>query len=183
MKKNTRELLIGVGTLALGTLALRYFSRNHRPLETVPAVDLIRYMGKWYEIAAFPLIFERGCYCTTAEYSLHPAGYVNVVNICNRKSPQGKKTQSVGKAFPVLGSNYSKLKVQFQWPFRGDYWIIALDEDYSHALVGTPDRQYLWILARSPFMAPTLYQNLVHLAQQKGFDTDHLHLTNQSCFG
>ncbi len=89
----------------------------------------------------------------------------------------------MGKAFPVPGSSNAKLKVQFQWPFRGDYWIIALDEDYTHALVGTPDRQNLWVLGRSPFMAPTLYQNLVHLAQQKGFDIDHLHMTNQSCFG
>ncbi|QMU30588.1 lipocalin family protein [Adhaeribacter radiodurans] len=182
MKKNTREILIGAGTVALGALALRYFSRNHQPLETVPAVDLTRYAGKWYEIAAFPLIFERGCHCTTAEYSLDPAGYVKVVNSCNRKSPQGKKSVAVGKAFPVPDSNNAKLKVQFQWPFKGDYWIIDLDEDYSHALVGTPDRQNLWVLSRSPFMAPTLYQRLVQVAQQKGFDIDHLHLTNQACF-
>lgn len=81
------------------------------------------------------------------------------------------------------GSHNAKLKVQFQWPFRGDYWILTVAEDYTHALVGTPDRQYLWILSRSPFMAPTLYQNLVNLARQKGFDTEHLHLTDQSCFG
>ncbi|MDQ4139876.1 MAG: lipocalin family protein [Bacteroidota bacterium] len=182
MNKNTREILIGAGTVVLGTLALRYFSRNHLPLETVPSVDLAQYAGKWYEIAAFPMIFERGCYCTTAEYTLHLDGYVNVVNSCRRNSPQGKIKQAVGKAFPVPGSNNSKLKVQFQWPFRGDYWIIDLAEDYSHALVGTPDRQNLWVLSRSPFMAPTLYQNLVLLAQQKGFDIDHLRMTNQACF-
>ncbi|CAA9211441.1 MAG: hypothetical protein AVDCRST_MAG95-140 [uncultured Adhaeribacter sp.] len=181
MKRNTRDVLIGAGTVVLGSLALRYFSRNHEPLEVVPEVDLSRYAGKWYEIAAFPLIFERGCHCTTAEYTPHPEGYIQVVNTCNRKSPTGKQTQAIGKAFVVPGSRNAKLKVQFQWPFKGDYWILALDEDYSYALVGTPDRQHLWILSRSPFMAPTLYQNLVMIAQQKGFDTEHLHPTNQSC--
>ncbi|QNF31671.1 lipocalin family protein [Adhaeribacter swui] len=183
MQKNTREIAIAAGTVLLGTLALRYFTRNHQPLETVPTVDLNKYMGKWYEIAAFPLIFERGCHCTTAEYSLDPAGFVKVVNSCNRNNPKGKKKVAEAKAFPVAGSNNSKLKVQFQWPFTGDYWIIGLDADYSYAVVGTPDRQNLWILSRSPFMAPTLYQNLVTLAQQKGFDTDHLRVTDQSCFG
>ena len=183
MQKNTREIAIAAGTVVLGTLAIRYFSRNHQPLETVPAVDLSRYVGKWYEIAAFPLIFERGCYCTTAEYTLDPSGFVKVVNSCNRQSAQGKKTVAVGKAFPVTGSNNAKLKVQFQWPFKGDYWIIALDEAYTYAVVGTPDRQNLWILNRSPFMAPTLYQNLVSVAQQKGYDIDHLRMTSQSCFG
>lgn len=182
MKRANRDLIITAGTVVLGTLALRYFSRNNQPLETVPEVDLSRYAGKWYEIAAFPLIFERGCHCTTAEYTVNPAGYVEVVNTCNRKSPYGKPTQAIGKAFPVPGSNNAKLKVQFQWPFKGDYWILALDEEYSYAVVGTPDRQHLWILARRPIIAPTLYQNLVHIAQQKGFDTDHLNLTDQSCF-
>jgi apolipoprotein D and lipocalin family protein len=182
MPKTTREIAIAAGTIVVGTLAIRYFSRNHQPLETVPSVDLNRYAGKWYEIAAFPLIFERGCHCTTAEYTLE-ADYVKVVNSCNRKKPDGKKTVVEGKAFPVPGSNNTKLKVQFQWPFKGDYWIIALDEDYSYAVVGTPDRQNLWILSRSPFMAPTLYQNLVNLALRKGYDIDNLSMTNQSCFG
>ena len=51
----------------------------------------------------------------------------------------------------------AKLKVRFApaslscLPFVwGDYWIIGLADDYSWAVVGSPDRDYLWILARTP---------------------------------
>jgi apolipoprotein D and lipocalin family protein len=53
-------------------------------LQTVPSVDLNQYAGKWYEIASFPQRFQKGCQCTTAEYSLSPKGYVIVENKCHR---------------------------------------------------------------------------------------------------
>ncbi len=46
------------------------------PVETVKEVDLARYMGKWFEIAAFPQRFQKGCHCTTAEYELTAKGTV-----------------------------------------------------------------------------------------------------------
>jgi apolipoprotein D and lipocalin family protein len=71
--------------------------------------------------------------------------------------------------------------VQFFWPFRGDYWIIDLAEDYGYAVVGAPDRKYLWILSRTPQMDPVLYQNIVDRVAQKGFDISKLARADQSC--
>ncbi|HEX6973025.1 MAG TPA: lipocalin family protein, partial [Vicinamibacterales bacterium] len=65
----------------------------------------------------------------------------------------------------------------FVW---GDYWIIGLADDYSWATVGSPDRDYLWILSRTPVLAETDYAAAVARAQAIGFDTSRLVRTRQS---
>lgn len=121
-------------------------------LPTVPYVDLNKYAGKWYEIASFPQQFQKGCHCTTADYTLSDKGFVIVENRCNRDSLDGKQTYVKGKAFVTKNSGNAKLKVQFFWPFKGKYWIIDLADDYSYAVVGHPNRKYLWILSRTSKM-------------------------------
>ena len=155
-------------------------SHSYPPLETVANVDLNRYLGKWYEIALFPNSFEKGCNCTTAEYSIE-GDYIRVVNSCRRDSIKAAPDVARGKAFVVNGSNNSKLRVQFFWPFRGDYWIIDLADDYTYAVVGSPNREYLWILSRTPKIDPKLYENIVKRAEKKGFDISKLKLTEQEC--
>ncbi|MBN1939323.1 MAG: lipocalin family protein [Candidatus Aminicenantes bacterium] len=153
------------------------------PLQTVPSVDLARYMGTWYEIAAFPQKFQKGCHCTKATYEMTEKDYVRVINSCRKDSAQGKEKTAKGKAFIVEGTGNSKLKVQFFWPFRGDYWIIELAEDYSHVVVGAPDRDYLWILARTPKIDEALYKDIVARCAEKDFDVSRLVMTDQSCAG
>ncbi|MDX5347169.1 MAG: lipocalin family protein [Hymenobacteraceae bacterium] len=148
---NTKtKWLIGAGAVAVGALVLSSCKKEYAPLATVPAVDLQKYAGTWYEISALPQRFEKGCHCTKAHYTTTSEGYVKVHNSCRKGSPTGEVKAVTGKAFPVDGSNNSKLKVQFFWPFKGDYWILDLADDYSYALVGSPDRESLWVLARTP---------------------------------
>lgn len=154
-----------------------------KPLSTVPSVDLQRYMGRWFDIASFPQRFQKGCHCTTAEYEMTDKGYVRVVNTCRKDGPDEKTSIANGKAFVVEGTGNAKLRVQFFWPFRGDYWIIDLAEDYTFAVVGDPSRKYLWILCRTPQMEPGLYQEIVDRAAKKGFDVSKLRLTDQTCAG
>jgi len=153
-----------------------------KPLETVPSVDLQKYLGRWYEISSFPQSFQKGCHCTVAEYSLEK-DFIRVINTCRKDSSEGKVKRAKGKAFVVKGSNNAKLRVQFFWPFRGDYWIIDLAGDYSYAVVGAPDRNYLWILSRTPQMDEGLYQEIVKRCADKGFDINKLVKTDQTCAG
>lgn len=134
-------------------------------LKTVEKVDLSRYLGLWYEIASLPQWFQKNCYGTTAEYAM-VAGEIEVVNRCNKGSLQGRESKAVGKAWVVDPSN-AKLKVQFFWPFRGDYWIIELDENYQYAVVGSPKRKSLWILSRTPKMDEALYADLIERIKTK----------------
>ena len=148
-------------------------------LQTVPSVDLKKYAGKWYEIASFPQRFQKGCHCTTAEYTLSEKGYVIVKNSCRKNSVTGKIKSITGKAFVVKGSNNAKLKVQFFWPIRGKYWIVDLAEDYSYAVVSHPNKKYLWILSRTPSMKPEVYQQIIERLKKMGLDTNKLKMTPQ----
>ena len=152
---------------------------NAQTLETVPYVDLNKYSGKWYEIASFPQRFQKGCHCTTAEYSLSEKGYVIVENRCNRDSVNGKQSYIKGKAFVEKNSGNSKLKVQFFWPFTGKYWIIDLDEDYRYAVVSHPNKKYLWILSRTSKMDDTIYQQIISRLKMKGLDISKIKKTEQ----
>ena len=143
-------------------------------LNTVASVDIQRYAGKWFEIASYPMKFQKDCFCVSAEYTITEKGIVKVYNSCRKGSIDGKVKSIKGKAFMVEGSNNAKLKVQFFWPFKADYWIIDLDPDYQWAVVSGPSRNYLWILSRSTEMPDKTYAEITERLAQKGFDLNRL---------
>jgi apolipoprotein D and lipocalin family protein len=148
----------------------------------VAQVDLVRYMGRWYEIASFQPQFQRSCLCTTADYGLMKNGTVAITNTCRKGSPTGQVDTAVGTAKVVRGSRASRLKVSFQWPFEGDYWIVGLDTDYQWALVGHPRKKYLWVLSRQPVMDDAVYESLKDKAAKLGYDVSRLKKTMQTCW-
>ncbi len=152
---------------------------NAQTLQTVTYVDLNKYSGKWYEIASYPQRFQKGCHCTTAEYTFSAKGYVIVENRCNRDSVNGKLSYIKGKAFVENNSGNAKLKVQFFWPFKGKYWIIDLASDYSYAVVSHPNKKYLWILSRTSKMDDAVYQQIISRLKSKGFDLSKIKKTEQ----
>jgi len=147
----------------------------------VSSVDLNRYAGKWYEIASYPVSFQKNCYCISAEYTLTEKGYVKVFNSCRKDSINGRFSSITGKAFPVKGSNNAKLKVQFFWPFKAPYWIVGLADDYSWAIVSGPSRKYLWILSRTPVMDQPIYDQIIEKLKQEQFDISKLKKGVQGC--
>ena len=175
-----RKLSRGTGMLIIALSPLLLLScGSKRELPVVKEVDLEKYSGKWYDITHLPQRFQAGCKCVTAEYTPGEK-YVRVLNTCVEEENDEVRTVS-GKAFPVKGSNNARLKVQFFWPFKGDYYIIALDDNYSMAMVGAPNRKYLWILSRTPVPDPQLMEDYLKKAQDLGFDTSALEYTDQSC--
>lgn len=151
----------------------------HEPLPTVPCVDLARYAGTWHEIARLPNLFQRGCVGATARYTLCGNGSMRVENSC--RNARGRCRSIEGIATPVPCSGNARLRVRFEGPAGwvpvsrdGNYWIIALDDDYQWAMVGTPDRRFLWILARERSLPPEVYRMLVARARCLGFDVARL---------
>ncbi len=55
-----------------------------------------------------------------------------------------------------------------------NYWILDHDSEYRTAMVGTPDRRYLWILSRIPQLGDSTYQRLVERARQLGYPVSDL---------
>ena len=151
---------------------------SHPPLDTVDTVDLDRYMGTWYEIMRLPNSFQSDCWNSTAEYEIIDSETVRVINRCREDSVRGEESSVTGKAWVVEGSNNSKLKVSFFWPFKGDYWILELDENYQWVAVGAPSREYLWIMARQPRWDAVPLEDLKRRLAAKGFDVSKLIATN-----
>ncbi|HAD83211.1 MAG: hypothetical protein A2509_09505 [Candidatus Edwardsbacteria bacterium RIFOXYD12_FULL_50_11] len=147
-----------------------YAQKRELPrLQAVPKVDLNRYLGTWYEIATIPQRFQKGCTAVSATYTLRPDGKISVLNECCKDSLNGRYKAAKGKAWVTDTLTNAKLKVQFFWPFSGAYWIIELDSNYQYAVVGHPNRNYLWILSRSRKMADVLYNDLMERIKNHGY--------------
>jgi apolipoprotein D and lipocalin family protein len=153
---------------------------SQEALPTATSVDLSRYAGTWYEIARLPMWFQRHCVDSTAIYTPRPDVAIGVHNAC--VTDTGGLDQAEGVATVVDTRTHARLTVVFDnWFARlvgssreGNYWILDLDPDYRTALVGTPNRRYLWILSRSPRLDETTYQRLVERARQLGFPVSDL---------
>ncbi len=154
--------------------------KNASPeLQVVPYVNIERYLGKWYEIALYPNWFEEGCFSSTAFYEKLKDGRIKVTNRCRMHGPNGELNEAIGYADIADSKTNAKLKVQFFWPFKGNYWIIDLDKEYQYAIVSEPNRQYLWILSRSPSLDTQVLEALKEKISSKGFDLTYLKQTLQ----
>ena len=154
-------------------------SGNKTVPEPVKAVDLSRYMGRWYELARYENRFETGCEGVTADYALDLDGKVEVVNTCRQGGVDGKKKSSAGRAAVVPDSRGAKLKVTFFWPFSGDYWVLDHGDDYDWSIVGEPSGEYLWILSRDPTPGKAVLDRHLRRAKELGYDQGLLRLTEQ----
>ena len=168
-------------TLALFTIMIFSSSQSQKIPSVVSTVDLNRYKGVWYEIARLPNFFERKLKCTSATYTLRDDGKITVLNKGNYLTDPQKSTSSRGVAWIPDKNSPAKLKVQFFWPFSGDYWIMELDKEYKYVLVGDPSLKYLWILCREKKMDESTYQMLLQKAINNGYDIKTIIRVEQDC--
>ena len=159
------------------TILLTACSSKNPPLQTVQKVELNKYLGTWYEIARYEHFFERDCKNVTANYSMMNEETIKVINRCTKIQTNAKK-EAIGRAYAIDETN-SKLKVSFFRPFYGDYWVIMLDENYKYAVVGTPSREYLWILSRDSKLDEKIKNEILEKLPSLGFDTSKLIWTIQ----
>jgi apolipoprotein D and lipocalin family protein len=144
------------------------------PLETVDEVDLDRYMGRWYVIANIPYFAEEGNVAGRAIYRMRDDGRIDDIYRYREGDFDAPEEEMRGVAWVVDERSNARWKVQFFWPFRFDYYIVALDEDYRWSVVGHPSRDYAWIMAREPALDDERYRALLELLEARGFDPDAL---------
>ncbi|MFM2319524.1 MAG: hypothetical protein RLZZ215_2145 [Pseudomonadota bacterium] len=147
-------------------------------IQPVTGFQVERYLGKWYEIARLDHPFERGLEQVSAEYSQREDGDIRVLNR-GFNTRQQKFEEAEGRAKFVGQPDVGQLKVSFFGPFYGGYNIVELDPNYQYVLVAGNDRDYLWILARTPQLEAAVQQRLVAKAKSLGFATDQLIFVKQ----
>lgn len=169
--------ILPVATLAiLGAVCASAAAADRIDRTTVPALDLHRYMGTWYEIARYNHSFERGLSAVKAHYRLRPDGRVEVVNE-GTNFRTGKRQVTRGKAH--AGSVPGRLRVSFFWFFYSDYNVMELGPNYDWALVGSRSSRFLWILSRTPSLPGHTLNRILRLAQKRGYNTSKLLFVDQ----
>ena len=149
-----------------------------RPNQPVSTLDLDRYAGQWHEIAHLPMFFQRKCLeAVTASYTPMPDGTIHVHNACQTRAGR----QTVDGVAKIVDGQPAAFKVRFAPAWLGwlprawaDYWVIEVAPDYQWAVVGSPSRKYLWILARRPDMRRALFESIKDRARQRGYAVENL---------
>ncbi|MCE0557716.1 lipocalin family protein [Motilimonas sp. E26] len=139
-----------------------------------------RYLGTWYEIARLDHSFERGLNQVSATYSMREDGGIKVLNKGFNTAEQTWQ-EAEGKAYFVRDDNEGYLKVSFFGPFYGAYVVFDLDqENYQYSFIAGNNRDYLWLLSRTPTVTDAVKQDFIQQAKALGFNTDALIFVEQS---
>lgn len=147
--------------------------------EPAKAVELYRYMGRWYEQFRYEASFERNMDEVTADYTLEEDGTVKVVNRGRRGGEAGRWKESVGTARDVDPATHAKLKVSFFGPFYGNYWILDHGGDYDWSIVGEPSGRYLWVLTRILKPSREMLDTIEERVRELGYDWSLVRRTRQ----
>lgn len=176
-KKESKEVIFAKLILPILFIIFTSAIAFANPPNTVDKVNLERYQGLWYQMALIPNHFQKKCIShTTAEYTLLEDGHIKVVNSCKEKDGKIKSRTGRARINPDYNST-SKLEVTFVkifgwiWAFGGDYWVLDINEDYSVVVIGHPEREYGWILARSPDLSREEISRVKSVLDQEGYDS------------
>ncbi|MGB8693517.1 MAG: lipocalin family protein [Steroidobacteraceae bacterium] len=144
------------------------------PLPTVPHVDLERFMGDWYVIACIPTYIEKGAHNPVESYRLEADGTIATTFTFRAGGFDGKAKRYKPRGFVIDRNSNAIWGMQFMWPIKADYRIIYLDAAYGQTIIGRQQRDYLWIMARTPQISAADYQRMVDYAGQRGYDLSRL---------
>lgn len=152
-------------------------------LKTVERMDLNRFMGKWYVIATIPVFIEANAYNEVEEYKILPDGSIDTVLTFNEGSFDGPRKRYNPRGFVVDNINNSTWKMQFIWPFKAEYLVTYVSDDYSQTIISRNKRDYVWIMARTAEIFPADYNRLVEMIKEQGYDLKKLRKVPQESVG
>lgn len=148
---------------------------SHQPqIPTVPQVDIHRFMGPWYVIAAIPTAIETESFNAIESYKLEDDGTIATTFTFNKGSLDGKVKTYNPRGFVIKNSGNARWGMQFIWPIKAEYLIAHLDEHYTQTIIARNARDYVWIMARTPHLNDEAYQALVQKVSDMGYDIKKL---------
>lgn len=144
------------------------------PLETVPYVELERFMGDWYVIANIPTFLEKGAHNAVETYALNSDGSISTTFVFRKGGFDGKEKRYHPTGFVSDKSTNAVWGMRFVWPIKADYRIVYLAEDYSLTVIARNKRDFVWIMARTPTIDETDYLKLMTMIEALGYDMSKL---------
>ena len=144
------------------------------PIRTVDYVDLERFMGDWYVIANIPTFIEAGAHNAVESYALNDDGTIDTTFTFNADSFDGEQKHYNPRGFVRDNKSNAEWGMQFIWPFKAEFLIVYLDEDYSRTIIGRSKRDYVWIMAREPALAEDEYEEMLAVLREEGYDISRI---------
>lgn len=144
------------------------------PISTAESVDLERFMGKWYVIASIPTRIEKNAYNAVERYELAGEDRVHTTFTFREGGFDGELKRYEPTGFVRDKASNAVWGMQFIWPFKADYRIVYVDEDYSTTIIGRTKRDYVWIMARTPQIPEGEYRRLVERVAAEGYDPSEI---------
>ena len=148
--------------------------KTAEPMPVVDAVDLDRFMGDWYVIANIPTFIETDAYNPVETYHLNADGTVATTSAFNEGEFSGERKEYNPKGFVVEGTGNAIWGMQFIWPFKADYRIVYLDDNYEQTIIGRNARDYVWVMARTPQISDADYSELISVVESLGYELTNL---------
>jgi apolipoprotein D and lipocalin family protein len=87
-------------------------------------------------------------------------------------SAEGNRKQYNPTGFIVDKQSNALWDMQFIWPFKAEYRVIYLDDDYQTTIIGRSKRDYVWLMSRQPGIDENSYRSLLGFIQSQGYDID-----------
>ena len=151
-----------------------------KPIHTVDTVDLNRFMGDWYVIASIPTFIEKDAFNAMESYRIDDDGTVATTFRFNKGSLDGPVKEYNPRGFIRDKQSNAVWGMQFIWPFKAEYRIIYISEDYSQTVIGRTKRDYVWIMARTNTIPNTDYERIVKFLKEQDYDTNNLRVVPHS---
>lgn len=143
-------------------------------METVEYVDLPRFMGDWYVVANIPTFIEQGAYNAVESYELNPDGTIATKFRFAVDDFDGEIKEYEPTGFIRDTESNAEWGMQFVWPFKSDYRIVHLDEEYSRTIIGRQKRDFVWIMARTSTIPAEDYEQLLRVCESLGYDVSKI---------
>ena len=170
MMKSTIIILFALLTIGCST---------HQPIKTADYVEINRFMGKWYVIANIPTFIEKNAFNAVETYRQNEDGTIATTFQYNKGGFDGELVEYHPVGTIVDKKSNAIWKMQFIWPFKADYRVMHIDEDYSITVIGRTKRDYVWIMARTPEVSDEMLQKMLEIVQQAGYDPNQVQIVPQ----
>ena len=167
---NDNRILTGVFV----ALFLSACNSQEGDLATVDYVDLERFMGPWYVIANIPTFVEKGAHNAVETYELNEDGTIATRFTFRADSFDGKSKEYNPKGFVLDTDTNARWGMRFVWPIKADYRVVWLDDDYTMTVIGRQDRDFVWIMARTPTISNADYDRLISFVDSIGYDVSKI---------
>lgn len=151
-----------------------------KPIRTAESVDLDRFMGDWYVVANIPTFLERDAWNALEHYEMREDGVILTTFRFNRGGPDGRVREFHPRGFVRDTESNAVWGMQFIWPFRAEYIISYVNEDYTETIIGRRQRDFLWIMARTPQISEEDLERLIQIAVDEGYERERIQIVPHS---